>query len=471
MSVTKRLVPFTGFINSRARQAFSDIPKMEAMLKSSGLQKFYRKSDNLTIVDAYAGYGWFSTALYNSLQPKKLFLMDPSNYSKEPLSHLQAQDPEVITYSNYDPFQWRSYYPVYESISKTYNKPDRTEVSRDFLFVANLAYTRGESLLYQYLLCILHQNWLQRYGRVRMLIWISSASAEKLTHGSRRTKLQDKTVALKELDERIDKLKANIAKSELWLKRPNLSEKSENSHNKKLDKYRNTLEKLEKKRAESVSLIENRRFKSTVIREMTCDYRYLIGGNAKHTKRSKPVTTEAHRQVQIKKRLEGHKKRVPQMTCNPYDKDALVYYENDYENMFCPQKTTSLGGLVLLELTPKNVKLERLDEWFFVVTRLFVASILPIGRTLETLGPGATEWMSPHLSPAILSSKISEISIPDLEHIVEVFWRWPFKPQVLIDTYEERMVSTPDESTFDNPLFDIDDDVEGGGSDVDDDLM
>lgn len=79
--------------------------------------------------------------------------------------------------------------------------------------------------------------------------------------------------------------------------------------------------------------------------------------------------------------------------------------------------------------------------------------------------------MSPHLSPAILSSKISEISIPDLEHIVEVFWRWPFKPQVLIDTYEERMVSTPDESTFDNPLFDIDDDVEGGGSDVDDDLM
>jgi hypothetical protein len=91
MSVTKRLVPFTGFINSRARQAFSDIPKMEAMLKSSGLQKFYRKSDNLTIVDAYAGYGWFSTALYNSLQPKKLFLMDPSNYSKEPLSHLTTR--------------------------------------------------------------------------------------------------------------------------------------------------------------------------------------------------------------------------------------------------------------------------------------------------------------------------------------------------------------------------------------------
>lgn len=444
-------------------------------MEKSGLTKFYRKSDNLTIVDAYSGYGWFATALYNTLRPKKLFLMDQNKYAQEPLGKIQAQDPEVVKFINQNPFHWKSYYPVYESIDKKYNNADRSKVSRDFLFVANLAYIRGAPLLYQFLLCILHQNWLQRYGRVRMLIWMPSEAAEKLTHGSYVAK--KKVSTLETAEERVTRYKLKLKEAKKELKAlGRATEAKKRSQQKKVDKLKAEVERLTAKRDEirKKHAQTTKRYKSTIIREMTCDYRYLMGGNVLWTKRNKPATSEKQRQLQIKRKLEGTNKNTPQMTCNPRDKKAVVYYEEGYQDEFGPKKSaTSIGGIVLLELTPKNFKLDRMEEFFFVLTRLFVSTNEPISKTLETLGPGATEWMSPHLSPAILNSRINEMPIADLEHLVDVFWRWPFKPQVLIDTYEERSVSAPDVSTFDTTMFDFEEEEEGegeGGVD-DEDLM
>lgn len=457
----KRLVPYVGHVNTRARQTFCDVPKLEEMLKKSGLQDYYSKSDNLTIVDAYAGYGWFSTALYNSLRPKKIWMMDQNMYACEPLNNLQAQDPEVLKFLENDPFQWRSYYPIYESISKKYNKPDRTEVSRDFLFVSNLAYIRGPPLLYQYLLCILHQNWLQRYGRVRMLFWMSAEAAEKLTIGTRK-KVPARSKSVESVDEKIEKVRSQIRESEEVLALPKIQNRRRVTHTAKIVKYEERLQKLEVAREKaSIARATHRKYKSTIIREMTCDYRYLIGGDIPNPKRTK--ATAAAKDAET----------TPQTISNPHNKDAVVYYDEGYKDLFAPKKVSSLGGIVLLELTPRNFKLERIEEFFFVTTRLFVASSEPIVKTLETLGPGATEWMTPHLDPAVLNKKITEISITDLEQLVEVFWRWPFKPQVLMDTYEERRVSNPDVSTFDTTIFDYDDEeeIEGGAKGDEDDFM
>lgn len=470
----KRLVPHVGHVNTRARQTFMDVPKLEAMLEKSGLADFYRKSNNLTIVDAYAGYGWFSTALYNTLRPKKLFMLDQNGYAQEPLGKLQAQDPEVVKLISQNPFQWKAYFPVYESIDKKYNNASRHRVSRDFLFVANLAYIRGAPLLYQFLLCILHQNWLQRYGRVRMLIWMPAEAAEKLTHG---THVAAKAPNVDVHVERIAKYKLKIKDCEEGIKILGHRPSSYNSRVRKIAKYKEDIKRFEARRdevlAKAAAHTGNKRYKSTIIREMTCDYRYLIGGNVEWTKRNKPATSEKQRQLQIKRKLDGTHKNTPQMTCNPRDKKAVVYYEDGYQDFFGPKKhATSIGSIVLLELTPKNFKLDRIEEFFFVLTRLFVSTNEPIGQTLETLGPGATEWMSPHLTPKILNSRINEIGIADLEHLVEVFWQWPFKPQVLMDTYEERSVSTPDVSSFDTTMFDFEDeDGEGEGGVDDDDMM
>ncbi|KAG5355106.1 Mitochondrial transcription factor 1 [Yarrowia sp. B02] len=432
MSKLKQLTPFVGHINTRARQAFADVPKMEKMLKKSGLQDFYRQSDNLTIVDAYSGYGYFGTALYNSLQPKKMFLMDPSQYSQEPLEGLQAQDPEAIKFLNTDPFQWKSFYPVYESIHKEHPKTNPNEVSRDVLFVANLAYAKGQSLLYQYLLCVVHQNWLQRYGRVRMLVWSSALGAEKLTHGLQRPdKIKNKDVELAKMNDKIEKYTRSLGKATETLEgKKKLTPAVRAATEKKKFRYERFLAKLEQDRYASPSFGSNKRYKSTLIRELTCDYRYLIGGD-----------------VQLKK----DQPSAP----SPYDKKAVEYFKEDYMGHFVPRKVSSLGGLVLLELTPKKVKMERMEEWFFVVTRLFVSSTLPIQHSLDSLGPGAYEWMSPHLPETTLRGTISELSLDEIDHLVEVFWRWPFKPSVLIETYEERVGTTAaDSSVFENPLFD-----------------
>ncbi|KAG5370376.1 Mitochondrial transcription factor 1 [Yarrowia sp. C11] len=471
MSKVKRLTPYVGQIHNRARQGFADVPALEKMLKKSGLQDFYSKSKNLTIVDAYAGYGWFSTALYNSLQPKKMFLMDPTQYSRAPLTGLQEQAPKVITQSSFDPFQWRSFYPVYESIPKKYNKPDRSEVSRDFLFVANLCYIRGESLLYQYIMCILHQNWLQRYGRVRMLIWMSATCAEKLTHGQQRIGIAGKQALVAYQDKRILELEGLIAKSEEIVNDPRSKPKMVAMHKNRIINNTAMMEKCEQKKDDALFRMENKRFKSTILRELTCDYRYLIGGDFRLNKREKTLNAtmnNATRVKQIRKRMAGEPPKPTVVHC-PYDKEAVVYYKEGYQDMFVPKKHTSLGGLVLVEFTPKNIKLDRHEEWWFVITRLFVVTGLPVGKSLETLGPGATEWMTPHLTESILKNRISQLTLDEMSELVEVFWRWPFKPQVLMDTYEERVVSTPDESTFENSMFDAEED--GDGEDMDDDIV
>lgn len=443
------------------------------MLRQSGLQDFYRESENLTIVDAYAGYGWFSTALYNTLRPKKLILMDPFMYAKPALQKMVEHDPKRVTHSTLDPYHWRSFYPIYEDVPKRYNNADRSEVSRDFLFVANLAYSGGESLMYQYLLCVLHQNWLQRYGRVRMLVWMCSSGAEKLTHGQRRMNGKSQEDILSDVEEREMKLMKFIVKREKWIRDPKVDEKKKPGYKQKIEMYLKELAELRERKNSAVSLMSNKRYKSTIVREMTCDYRYLIGGEAVmprkgKTWRSSQDVAKSRATLEFAEGRVARRKEEP--TSHPRDKDSLVYFEKGYPELFTPNKTSTIGGLVLLELTPKDFKIENYEEWFYVVTKLFITTGMPLSQSLEALGPGAIDWMAPHLPASILRKRITDVTIDELNQIVDVFWKWPFKPTVLQDSYMEKVQSIPDEKMFANAMFDVEDmDMEGlDGEEVDD---
>lgn len=440
---------------------------MEDMLRKSGLADYYQKSPNLTIVDGYAGYGWFSAALYNTLRPKRHHLLEPSKYGVEPMKRLVAEDPEVFRYSDQDPFQWKAYHHIYKEIPKGY-KPNPSEPSRDFLFVANLAYIGGESLAYQYLLTILHRNWLQRYGRVRMLLWMSSAGAEKLTDGLRSVAMQQKARRTISEDETVQEARQQAAKElegELKEAQQELDEMEQRvvPNKRKMTSLKKRVRELEARvnetEAEEPVKVVSKRYKSTIIRELTCDFRYLIGGVAvdkeKKAKRSPTGVTSLKQAKELASPASAKTKALKFLHPCPYHEQAELFIEEDYDGKFKPARAaaSTQGGLVLLELTPKKISLDRQEEWFYVLTRMLIGSAASVGDSLDALGPGASEWLSPKLPEEVKSKKFDQLTLAQIETMVDLFWQWPFKPSCLFDTYEDRVVVTPEEEMLENPSF------------------
>ncbi|KAA8896750.1 hypothetical protein TRICI_006835 [Trichomonascus ciferrii] len=126
------------------------------------------------------GIGIWSTALHNQIKPKRHIMMEPHLQYLHHLERLQGPENGLKVVSS-DPFRWRSFLELeQQNFFEPVSHPREDGINPHILFTANLSSMQGEQLCTQYLNCITNQSWLQRYGRVRCLLWVKPTTAMKL---------------------------------------------------------------------------------------------------------------------------------------------------------------------------------------------------------------------------------------------------------------------------------------------------
>lgn len=168
---------------------FVDKYACQDIIDKLDLKQKYQDPSKLNIVDIYSGFGLLSTMINYELTPKKHILIE-NHYSTIPhyekILPLINQNPnsEIIHYvkSGYD---WDTYKHLTDTDKLLdVSKQSRDKIHDELLIIANvLSHSFAESLFAQWLLCIAHENWLQRFGRVRMICIIPEATAQKFLAG------------------------------------------------------------------------------------------------------------------------------------------------------------------------------------------------------------------------------------------------------------------------------------------------
>lgn len=151
----------------------------ETIFQKLQLQKVYKDCNDLKVLDIYAGPGQQSLIFNEKFRPKQQLLMDNrpkfTNFWETHLkgSHLQL--------STQDPYSWESYLMLmdYQKIFVPETQ-DRGHIHNKFFVMANVTDKKYEGLIMQWYNCIGQKNWVHRYGRVQMLVWMPTATAVKL---------------------------------------------------------------------------------------------------------------------------------------------------------------------------------------------------------------------------------------------------------------------------------------------------
>lgn len=139
-----------------------------------GYADFYRHT---TVVDMYPGVGVFSAAVYNTIRPEKHIMMEPLvSYNK----YLRTLSAPGLLVDTSDPFRWTSFTKLEKAGHLKPETQPRSQINNSLLVVGNLTHNQGEQLTAQYLNCITNRSWLEKYGRVRLLLWVRSSAADKL---------------------------------------------------------------------------------------------------------------------------------------------------------------------------------------------------------------------------------------------------------------------------------------------------
>lgn len=142
------------------------------------LQNTYKPG--VKVLDVYPASGIWSHSVYNALRPSQHILMESrKEYSKWWEQYL----PSIPVAHNFnlqhlDPFVWKSYIHLTDD-TKLLDPgfQSRDHIHTDFLLTG---YVTNEQLLMQWLACLANQNWVQRFGSVKMLLWVPSSSAMKI---------------------------------------------------------------------------------------------------------------------------------------------------------------------------------------------------------------------------------------------------------------------------------------------------
>lgn len=155
-------------------------------IRKMKLPQYY--TDNVTIIDAYPGIGIWSAALHNELKPANHVLLEPLVGSQKFLKKYIDPSKNTLKLWPEDPFRWATYENIVAQNIVTPISHPRTAINPHLLFTCNLSSVQGEQLCVQFLNCVMNRNWLQKYGRVRMLLWVRYSTVIKLlaTPGSKR---------------------------------------------------------------------------------------------------------------------------------------------------------------------------------------------------------------------------------------------------------------------------------------------
>ncbi|RKP30192.1 S-adenosyl-L-methionine-dependent methyltransferase [Metschnikowia bicuspidata] len=192
--------------NPRLLQHFASLPKFKSVYNYKYISdaesaqrlidcmdfraKYPNSAGNLDIVDIFPGSGLFSTMVNCELQPRNHVVLEKERDNvavwTSRLKALQASgNRENFRFYPLDGYEWDTYTKLideYGAIRPVVQARDR--VHDQLLVLANLtAPATGESVLAQWIQCCANQNWLQKYGRVRMFIFVRHASSLKFLAG------------------------------------------------------------------------------------------------------------------------------------------------------------------------------------------------------------------------------------------------------------------------------------------------
>ncbi|QLL32630.1 hypothetical protein HG536_0D01520 [Torulaspora globosa] len=151
----------------------------EAILEKLQLEKTYGNRARWKVLDLYPGPSQQAALFYNRYKPGQYAMMESRPDFFQHLSQEFAESPLEIY--NKDPYEWSSYVDLIDrSQAFVPEKQSLDHINDKFLCLANLTSTGHEGLLMQWYACIGNRNWIQRFGRVKMLLWVPTTAAIKL---------------------------------------------------------------------------------------------------------------------------------------------------------------------------------------------------------------------------------------------------------------------------------------------------
>lgn len=154
-------------------------------------EKYPNSEENLNIVDIFSGYGLLSSMINYELKPKSHIIIDSTKENEKiwnsRMSFLERTtgNAENFKYYNLDGHAWETYDQIFKKDKAIDLKiQQREKVNDELLIVANISSGKfGESLFAQWIMCCAYQNWLQRFGRVRMILLVRESTTVKFLAG------------------------------------------------------------------------------------------------------------------------------------------------------------------------------------------------------------------------------------------------------------------------------------------------
>lgn len=151
----------------------------EAIFNKLKLENTYRDPTQWKVLDLYPGPSQQAAIFHNRFKPAQYAMMESRPDFLEHLTQEFAESP--LELHKKDPYEWSSYVDLMDrSQLFTPEKQSLERINDKFLCLANLTNTGHEGLLMQWYACIGNRNWIQRFGRVKMLIWVPTTAAVKL---------------------------------------------------------------------------------------------------------------------------------------------------------------------------------------------------------------------------------------------------------------------------------------------------
>lgn len=143
------------------------------------------------IVDIFPGHGLLSSMINYELKPRAHVLVDlgaeVGRAWKERISHLESTtgNSENFRLLERSGYTWDTFDTILHELKLILPQiQPRDRVHDELLIVGNVTMPKyGEALLSQWMTCTVHRNWLQRYGRVRMVLTTPEVTAQKFLLG------------------------------------------------------------------------------------------------------------------------------------------------------------------------------------------------------------------------------------------------------------------------------------------------
>ena len=143
------------------------------------LTKTYKHPEELKVLDLYPGVGIQSAIFYNKYCHRQYSLLEKRSSLYKFLNAKFEGSPLQIL--KRDPYDWSTYSNLIDEERIFVPEVQSSDHINDkFLTVANVTGEGSEGLIMQWLSCIGNKNWLYRFGKVKMLLWMPSTTARKL---------------------------------------------------------------------------------------------------------------------------------------------------------------------------------------------------------------------------------------------------------------------------------------------------